>query len=460
MFSGVNENFSFHSSPEAFLVARIVQHRKDHPEEVRERAPVRAKILNRNVVIVSSFRQIQEVLGATEEEVVEDDAPPYVAVPAYKQLMQEFFPPPNLLLQDGKAHERMKEHWKKCAHSLESSTLKDSIDRMASEFFSQIQRHSQMDLYDTLKAISWKIFVSTFLDLSDADPDFDGFVKLQEDLLRGQFSLFPASINVGFWHSPRKRGIDARKTLQHLISGRLNVKKPTWIPEDLTKARPPDEIVNHILMATSSLAVKGFASLMLAILLNVFLFPYKQSGSSCLADWIDQENSKERKLRLEAILKETIRLSPPIVGVLRRTTRDCTVPTRSDQEPDTLIPTGFEAWCYFPGANRDPMVFGEDADLFVPERYLGDGPGPPSPVAFGLGPKSCLGAGFVNMAALTIVEALLDAKLYLTGNVEAAGVKGWLGHETATPEQWARDVKQLPTQRPSHPVLVEIKEKI
>ena len=105
------------------------------------------------------------------------------------------------------------------------------------------------------------------------------------------------------------------------------------------------------------------------------------------------------------------------------------------------------------------MVFGEHADAFVLERYVGNGPSPPSPVAFGLGPKSCLGSGFVHMAALTIVEALLDAKLYLTGKVEAAGVKGWLGHEIATPEQWARDVKQLPTQRPSHPVLVEIKKR-
>ena len=459
IFAGVNENFSFHSSPEAFLVARIIQHHKDKPQEVRERTPVRAKILNRNVVVVSSYRQIQEILQPNDDEATHNDAPTFVAVPSYRQLMQDFFPPPNLLLEDGESHQRMKVPWKQCAHSLESSMLKDGISRITLECFDRIPRDSKFNLYETLKALSWKLFLSIFLDLSNADPDFDDFVKLQEDLLRGQFSLFPASINVGFWHSPRKRGIDARKALQNMISRRLNVKKPTWISANLTKTRPPDEIVNHILMATSSLAVKGFAGLMLAVLLNVFLLPCERLGTPCLADWINQEDSKYRKLRLDATLKETLRLSPPIVGVLRRTTRDCTVSTRNNQQPDVLIPQGFEAWCYFPGGNRDPMVFGEDADLFVPERYLGNGPSPPAPVAFGLGSKSCLGAGLVNMAALTLVEALLDTRLYLSGDIEAAGVKGWLGHEIASPEQWARDVKQLPTQRPSQPILVDIRQK-
>lgn len=31
VISGVSENFSFHASPEAFLVARITEHHRDHP---------------------------------------------------------------------------------------------------------------------------------------------------------------------------------------------------------------------------------------------------------------------------------------------------------------------------------------------------------------------------------------------------------------------------------------------
>ena len=68
----------------------------------------------------------------------------------------------------------------------------------------------------------------------------------------------------------------------------------------------------------------------------------------------------------------------------------------------------------------------------------------------------CLGADFVSHIALVVVQTLFDAKIILTGNVEAAGVRGWLGHGRAAPGAWAADVKQLPTQRPSHPVYVQI----
>ena len=456
VLSGLSENFAFHSSPEAFLIARIIQHHEQHPQQVRERAPVGAKILNRDIIVLSSYRQIQEVLDVTKAA-VEDDAPPYVAAPAYNKLMKDFFPPPNLLLQDGRSHERMKDTWKHCVHSLQSQDIQGGVSTIAAIFFKQMPRGLHIDLYENLKRLSWKLYLSTFLELSDSDPDFLSFVKLQEDLLRGQFSLFPASVNFGFWHSPRKRGIDARRSLQELISKRLIQKWPTWLPERSLGTPPSDEIVNHILVATSSLAVKGLASLLLALILNLFFAPYEQSGSKSIAESIKRGPPAARRSHLQAIFYETMRLSPPIVGVLRRAVRDCTVSASRDDEPDPLIPQGFEAWCYFPGANRDPTVFGDDADLFVPGRYSDPEQEALPPLVFGEGPKSCLGADFVSMTALAVANALLDAGIEMQGRVEAAGVKAWLGHAIGQPDEWARDMKQLPTQRPSRPILVVFK---
>ena len=455
ILAGVSENFAFHSSPEAFLVARILQHHKDHPEEVRERAPVRAKILNRNIIVFSSYHQVKEVLCGNEKDASGDAVPSFVAMPAYRQLMQDFFPHPNLLLNDGASHERMKVPWRGCIRSLETTAI-NGIRTQATDFFAQIPRGSEIDLYGTLKRLSWRLFLDSVLGLSDTDPDFERYVKLQEDLLRGQFSLFPASVNVGFWHSPRKIGIDSRKRLQELISRRLKKTNIGWISENRTIEPPRDELVNHVLMATSSLAVKGFASLMLALLLNLFLFPHLPFGVECLAEWATQGDHETRRKRIEAVLKETLRLSPPVVGVLRRATRDCTVTVSDAEKADVLIPAGFEAWSYFPGANRDPTVFGEDAEMFVPERFIdAEGKFPP-PIAFGEGSKSCLGADFVSTAAFAVVETLLDAGINISGTVDAAGVRGWLGQEVppATPEAWARDMKQLPVQRPSRPILV------
>jgi hypothetical protein len=351
----------------------------------------------------------------------------------------------------------MKVPWKRCIQSVETAAI-DGICRRATDFFAQIPKGPQIDLYEALKRLSWRLFLYSFLDLSDTDPDFELFVKLQEDLLRGQFSLFPVSVNIGFWHSPRKIGINSRKRLQELISKRLGKNNLEWLAVKQTEVPPQDEVVNHVLMATSSLAVKGFASLMLAFLLNLFLFPHAPSGMGSLAEWTTQSDKKTRRQRIEGMLKETLRLSPPVVGVLRRAMRDCTVTTSDAEKPDVLIPAGFEAWSYFPGANRDPSVFGEDAEMFVPERYLNTEGYIPSPIAFGDGAKSCIGAGFVSTAAIAIVETLLDAGMKISGTVDAAGVRGWLGQEMppATPEAWARDMKQLPVQRPSRPILVTL----
>lgn len=331
---------------------------------------MRARILNRNVIVVSSYRQVREVLDNEHGPVSESVVPRSIAGPAYWQLMQDFFTPPNLLLEDGERHMRMKTSWQRCIHSLQSSDIESSIRRDSSEFFDRVPRDAQIDLYKTMKKLSWKLFLRSFLDLDDADPDFDRIVELQEDLLRGQFSLIPTSVNLGFWHSPRKRDIDSRKGLQDLILRRLDAKKRRWCSAEVNGTPGMEERINHILMGTSSLAVEGLASLVTALLLNLFVFTQKGPRFECLAEWVGQNGTEERRVRLEAILKETTRLCPPVIGVLRRANQDCVVSAASDEEPDALIPAGFEAWCYFPGANRDPSVLGHDAGLFIKDRYL------------------------------------------------------------------------------------------
>ena len=77
--------------------------------------------------------------------------------------------------------------------------------------------NSEVDLYESLKLLLWKILLGLMLQLSESDHDFHEIVRRQEDLLRGQFSLFPVSVNVRFWQSPRSRGIAAKNKLQQLM---------------------------------------------------------------------------------------------------------------------------------------------------------------------------------------------------------------------------------------------------
>jgi cytochrome P450 len=100
---GLSKRFSFHSSPESFITSRLIDFQKQHSEVVDSRAVVRAKVLNRNVSVVSSYAQIKQVL--------EDDDAGYEASGAYTELMAPFSPSPNLLLMDGLNHAEMRKDW-------------------------------------------------------------------------------------------------------------------------------------------------------------------------------------------------------------------------------------------------------------------------------------------------------------------------------------------------------------
>ncbi|GAB7360239.1 hypothetical protein MBLNU230_g7999t1 [Neophaeotheca triangularis] len=466
MLAGMSENLSFHASPETFIANRALQYQQQNPEAVDKRTTIRAKILNRNVAIVSSYSQVQQVLdapdncAANERDQKKED--PFVATAPYRRLMVDFFPPPNLLLNDGCPHRSSKRRWKEASAPLSSASVSQRITARAGQLFQELLQASteaRVDLYSFLKDMAWEIHLDAFLDMQPDDPEYSDFVRLQEDLLRGQFSLFPVTVNTGFWHSPRKVGIDARKKLQGIIAKRLEKGFPAWLKEaGLQDCR--EETVNHLLMSTSSLAVKGFASLMTAFLLNVFVYRSESISSDVsLSVLLDgEENEDARGMKLRSIYQETLRLSPPIVGVMRRSAQDRTLTVADKIEPDIKLPSGWDTWTYFPGANRDKHAFGETADLFDPWRYMPGSEQPPPPIAFGLGPKQCLGVDFVETACLAVLSACRQAKLSVDGVIESAGVKGFLGWEVVNGQAWARDMKQLPTQHPTSPIWVMLRK--
>ncbi|KAI4941681.1 hypothetical protein J4E91_010555 [Alternaria rosae] len=441
---GFAESFSFHNSPESFITSRIIAFQKQHPGAVENRAIVRAKVLNRNVAIVSSHAQVHQVLA--------QDAAGYEASSAYAELMAPFFPSPNLLLTDGDEHASMRQTWEARMESLKA-VLAPAVSERVDQHFSEPST-SETDMYESLKRLSWKILLGTFLGLDRGNGLFDTMESLQEDLLRGQFSLFPVTVNTGFWHSPRKKGKEANKKLQDRISRHLEEGASTC-PFAIADQREREDVSKHSVLFTSSLAVKALASLLTAFLLNLFL--YRTNDGRSLADTLAGETEPGRlSLRLRAILLETERLSPPIVGVMRRSTRDNIVSSPGEQA-DIRIPKGWDCWLYFVGGGRDPLTYGSTWDVFDPDRYL-DKNLPPG-VAYGAGPKICLGRDAIREIALAVAETVLRLGIQIGGKVEPRGVRGWLGWEpndSVMPEDWARDMKQLPTQRPSDPIMIRV----
>ena len=441
--SGLSETFSFHASPESFITSRVAALQRLHPELFSSRAIVRARILNRDVAVVSSHAQIRHIL---EHSSSQDEKPAFVAAEAYSQFMGPFYPSPNLLMMDGAEHLRCRGKWTERMAKIETGAL---VRKLATEHFGALVGRD-VSLYAELKRLCWKILLGLFLGLEETDAEFAEVERLQEELLRGQFSVFPVTINVGFWHSPRKRGKDAKEKLKNLILERI--RDQSRCPFDHGgDETAKEEYANHLLMFSSSLAVKGLSSLLTAFLLNLFLF---REGRSRLWDQIMNLKGDERLRMLKSIGKETQRVSPPIVGIMRRVTEDTVIPSPGNGV-DILLPSGWDVWLYFVGGGRDPDAFGRDWARFVPGRYLDDTSG--AGFAFSAGSKQCLGKGIMEDVVVAMGSALLDAGMGLEGEVDARGVRGWLGWEVMEGvADWERDVKQLPTQHPAKPVIVRI----
>ena len=68
---------------------------------------------------------------------------------------------------------------------------------------------------------------------------------------------------------------------------------------------------------------------------------------------------------LQAVLKESLRICPPITGLVLRD-----VPPNGDTYNDMLIPGGTVIGYSVMGVMRDKKAWGADVDVFRPERFL------------------------------------------------------------------------------------------
>jgi hypothetical protein len=274
---------------------------------------------------------------------------------------------------------------------------------------------------------------------------------LQETLLRGQFSLFPVAVTVGLWRSPRSKGVAARRKLQSLL--------PKWI--DSQSASCPflqpgkvgsEELSSNALLFTSSIAVKSLASLLTATILNLWFHPNPTHQSAAARiRCMRHDGDGNVDLLLNSMILETERLSPPVIGVMRRVTTPIIFKSPDPEKPDTLVPAGWDVWLYLSGANRDEAKYA-NADTFLPERFVANPDAADAGFAFGGGTKTCLGKGLVRKVVNLLVEEMLDAGIEFNGSVARPGLRTWLGWDGVVDvEALARDMKQLPVQRPKIP---------
>ncbi len=100
--------------------------------------------------------------------------------------------------------------------------------------------------------------------------------------------------------------------------------------------------------------------------------------------------------RIPGAVEELLRLTSPVQGLCRTTTRAVTV-------GGTTVPPGEKVHLLYGSANRDPREWGTDADELDVARRI------PRMLAFGGGPHHCIGAASARLQCRVALEELLAA---------------------------------------------------
>ncbi|KAG0303154.1 hypothetical protein BGZ98_006956 [Dissophora globulifera] len=133
----------------------------------------------------------------------------------------------------------------------------------------------------------------------------------------------------------------------------------------------------------------------------------------------------------KAVLHETLRLHPPVPKNLKQAVNDDVLPDGTRVYKGEFV--GFSNWCM----GRNQAVWGVDAELFVPERWLVPDPDKKSLfgkfkaesqfkfITFNAGPRLCLGQTFAILEAMVTTCILLQRYTFtLQPNHPIPTVKG------------------------------------
>lgn len=166
------------------------------------------------------------------------------------------------------------------------------------------------------------------------------------------------------------------------------------------RREPGDDTISHLVAAADdgqpvpALRILGFAFTMVAGG-NDTTTGLLGGSAELLTDRRDQRDLLlEDPTRIPDAVDELLRLTSPVQGLARTSTRDVTV-------EDTVIPEGRKVLLLYASANRDPRTFGDDAEELRVERRPGQ------IMSFGYGAHHCLGAAVARLVARVTLEELL-----------------------------------------------------
>ncbi|XP_004926535.1 cytochrome P450 4V2 [Bombyx mori] len=112
----------------------------------------------------------------------------------------------------------------------------------------------------------------------------------------------------------------------------------------------------------------------------------------------------EKMKYLERVVKESLRLFPPVPFIIRKVLEDITLPSGN------ILPAGSGVVVSIWGIHRDPKYWGPEAEYFDPDRFLPERFNVEHPccyMPFSSGPRNCLGYQYAMISIKTSLSAIL-----------------------------------------------------
>ena len=130
---------------------------------------------------------------------------------------------------------------------------------------------------------------------------------------------------------------------------------------------------------------------------------------SNITNWPPEASQVDKLPLLDGLIRESLRLLPPVHHVIRTATCDTELLGLEMRNRDRAVVSAFMT-------HRDPEIF-ENPSLFDPRRWLDKKPGPFQFIPFSAGPRLCLGYQFVMLEMkLVVIRAMQRFKLNVLDN--------------------------------------------
>ncbi len=360
------------------------------------------RILHRNQVVLGGID--------TNKKILVEEAKNTENKEAWETALSDLFPN-SLMLMDGAEH---KYHRSIMLDAFKKDPMQGYLSIMPSiiaKELSMLPSDDEVKLFPFYKNLTLRLATKVFFGLSEEE-DLEPINKAISDIVSAAAAI---PINLPF--TTYRRGINGRKFLKKYFASIIHDKRANPGSDLFSKfctaqnedgqSYTDEEIVDHLIFV---LMASHDTTAITLTWMSYFLAKHPQWQDKAREEvrTVDSSDLKVADFRqlevLGNILKETLRIHPPLTMVVRKLLKDMEIKGQHIPE-DTLVA------CVFQLTHHDERVW-TDPDLFDPDRFSKERKEymkcPYAYAPFGAGPHHCIGYSFAEVQIKLVMTQLLQ----------------------------------------------------